>query len=798
MGRKTLWVLVVGILSITLVGVGLIVVLPIIMLGGWTKIQAEQEACNPSGNASLLIDSALSSSGPSQTKNNASFDSEQLAIARSIIAVVNGRRDIPSANAQQATLVALDAGFTESKLHNLTYGDSDSLGIFQMRPSQGWGTAEQVLDVNYEINKFLDVMLRYPGWQTADIGTVAQGVERSAYPERYAENLSEVEQIHNLVIGTSGTESTSNSAGVCGQDPSQQFIEAAVRAAKDKVGSGYVWGTPQDGAAFVAWAYQQAGIKLPPSLKALANWTGNASANLTATWLPASQIKSGEASLQPGDIPFWSDGQSLATRDNVTRTGLVMGNNSGTGTNFTLATWNIKTGDGYQSRVNLAASLIPKYDLDIVGFQEVERPEIYRAIASAFKGSKYALYPSPPGAVYRNSLAARSVLYNTDRFELLPQKDEIEFRRTNDPQQPAHAPVIRLRDKATGQVIIVANTHSPAFERFAKQRYEAGLAYVQKFQQLSSEGLPMFFTGDFNSGYWMTTSNNVTYQNDRNNLTYCQLTANGLMDDARDVAQGLSGYCPRRPGNGSNTIDHIYVSPGVHVAKTYEIQHVSDHNAVVAKVSVPATAASGQQTPDLGEYVGPNPDKGNKIDVMSISRKDFAGVLRLTMIASFGAFLADTADQGGVWQSPLHTSYVVTDGYGWSDSSVRGYSFHDGVDLGVGTGTPVFAAHSGIVYKAAYGSASGNQIIIDNDGKLGTGFGTKYEHLDAFAPGLTVGGQVSAGQLIGYVGQTGDATGPHLHFSVCSNTRMCTLGSGAKGAATLSPVPYMATKGIKL
>lgn len=511
--------------------------------------------------------------------------------------------------------------------------------------------------------------------------------------------------------------------GECSQpDQMQTIIQSAIQACLSKQGSDYTWSPPADGASFVSWCFQQAGVKMPANVHNLANWKGDSSSNLTATWLSASQVESDQASLQPGDIPFWSGHSSSATQHDVMRTGLFVGNNTNAGTSFSLATWNIKTGAGYQSRVDLAASLIPKYDLDIVGFQEVEHPEIYRAIASAFKGSKYALYPSPPGAVYRNSLAARSILYNTDRFELLPQTDEIQFRRTYDPQQPAHAPVIRLRDKATGQVIIVANTHSPAFERFAKQRYEAGLAYVQKFQQLSSEGLPMFFTGDFNSGYWTMTSNNVTYQNDRNNLTYCQLTANGLMDDARDVAQGLSGYCPRRPGNGSNTVDHIYVSPGVHVSKTYEIQHVSDHNAVVANVSVPATTTSGQQTSDLGQYVGPNPAKGNRIDVASVSQQHLAGVLRLTYTTPTPkvgqGFIGNDGFTGG--SCVVYVEYIL------SQHSSR---YHGQVDITSGTqGIAAYTVASNLGKQLGY--AVNNVPAVHAVVSFGTSFANpSYGHV---------------------------------------------------------------------
>ena len=81
--------------------------------------------------------------------------------------------------------VAIQAGMTESGLRNLHHGDRDSEGMFQMRPSMGWGTPEQVRDPNYSIRKFYDVLLKVPNWEQQRPGESAQDVERSAFPDRY-------------------------------------------------------------------------------------------------------------------------------------------------------------------------------------------------------------------------------------------------------------------------------------------------------------------------------------------------------------------------------------------------------------------------------------------------------------------------------------------------------------------------------------------------------------------------------------------------------------------------------------
>jgi murein DD-endopeptidase MepM/ murein hydrolase activator NlpD len=90
---------------------------------------------------------------------------------------------------------------------------------------------------------------------------------------------------------------------------------------------------------------------------------------------------------------------------------------------------------------------------------------------------------------------------------------------------------------------------------------------------------------------------------------------------------------------------------------------------------------------------------------------------------------------------------------------------HQGVDFGASTGTPVYASASGTVITAGNGGPCGNMVEIDHGG----GIHTAYCHLKGFAQGLHSGEKVEARQLVGYVGQTGRVTGPHLHFAVKKN-----------------------------
>ncbi|MFF9784153.1 C40 family peptidase [Streptomyces nigrescens] len=104
---------------------------------------------------------------------------------------------VPNAKAIQATgvamnipargqVVALATALQESGLRNLTYGDRDSLGLFQQRPRQGWGTANQILDPVHSSTKFYEGLQKVSGWQSLSVTQAAQAVQRSGFPQAYA------------------------------------------------------------------------------------------------------------------------------------------------------------------------------------------------------------------------------------------------------------------------------------------------------------------------------------------------------------------------------------------------------------------------------------------------------------------------------------------------------------------------------------------------------------------------------------------------------------------------------------
>ena len=124
------------------------------------------------------------------------FSPEQMDNAATIVGIGMGR-GLPA----RAGTIAIATAIQESKLRNIDYGDRDSLGLFQQRPSQGWGTPEQILTPEFSTNAFYDALVRIDGYQDMVITEVAQEVQRSAYPDAYADHETEGRVIASTLAG---------------------------------------------------------------------------------------------------------------------------------------------------------------------------------------------------------------------------------------------------------------------------------------------------------------------------------------------------------------------------------------------------------------------------------------------------------------------------------------------------------------------------------------------------------------------------------------------------------------------
>lgn len=117
----------------------------------------------------------------------------------SIIAAVAERRGLPA----RAISIAIATAYQESKLRNLDSGDRDSVGLFQQRPSQGWGTVKQIRNPYYATNAFYDALVKVDGYQYMEITKAAQEVQRSAFPDAYAAHERDGRTIASAMSGYS-------------------------------------------------------------------------------------------------------------------------------------------------------------------------------------------------------------------------------------------------------------------------------------------------------------------------------------------------------------------------------------------------------------------------------------------------------------------------------------------------------------------------------------------------------------------------------------------------------------------
>ncbi|MFF4819386.1 C40 family peptidase [Kitasatospora sp. NPDC001309] len=327
----------------------LMLALPVVIVGAGN---ASASAC-PTGGGTQAVDSSavaaqvesiLKGSSPLSAPNVAGLDKpdEQIPNAKTIQAT-GVAMHIPV----RGQIVALATALQESGLRNINYGDRDSLGLFQQRPSQGWGTPAQIMQPVYASTKFYEALNQVSGWQSMTVTQAAQAVQRSGFPDAYAkwEPLATALQkaIEPLLTPTEaaspppggsptpaptpsggGTASPSPSTGGCGTSTggdgtnfgtipagslpagytiptdAPQQVQTAIRWALGQLGTPYQWGgtcenshgaDPMgrcDCSSLMQMAYKAAGISLERTTY--------------------DQVKQGTAvsadALKPGDLLF--------------------------------------------------------------------------------------------------------------------------------------------------------------------------------------------------------------------------------------------------------------------------------------------------------------------------------------------------------------------------------------------------------------------------------------------------------------------------------------------------------------
>ena len=279
--------------------------------------------------------------GGSQSIGGTDWNAEQTANAATIVNRVV-QRSLP----RRAAVIAISTTIVESQLVNVGHGDRDSLGLYQQRPSQGWGTPAQVLNPAAATDTFLDRLVELPGWATMPPGQAAQAVQRSAFPDRYApEEAPAAALVDRFWVGPDNPVPAPTTPGgpnvqlastvfAC-QDqggagvplapsnidpkalppgftpPADPAQRAAVTYALAQLGKPYVWGAKGpnafdcSGLMLAAWAH--AGVPIP---------AGTVSQKNAGT--PASP-----ATIAPGDLVFIPG--SLGSPSNPRHVGMYVG-----------------------------------------------------------------------------------------------------------------------------------------------------------------------------------------------------------------------------------------------------------------------------------------------------------------------------------------------------------------------------------------------------------------------------------------------------------------------------------------
>lgn len=272
-------------------------------VGGLIGLAGSASACAP------RVDPSATATGALTPTPVSGYDRDQLTNAAIIVAVGAGRGIPP-----RGLVIAVATALQESSLRNLGHqgeaNDHDSLGLFQQRPSQGWGTPEQIMDPVYASNKFYDKLLTIPGWQLLPLTEAAQAVQVSAYGEAYAKWEPDATALVAFTVGLYGGCNGGDGMSNAGETLPADFtlppdtslpVMIAIWWALQQLGTPYTFGgdctDPHSGipahqcdcSSLVQQAYRIGGISLP---------------RVTGAQQHAGAPVAGLADMRPGDLVF--------------------------------------------------------------------------------------------------------------------------------------------------------------------------------------------------------------------------------------------------------------------------------------------------------------------------------------------------------------------------------------------------------------------------------------------------------------------------------------------------------------
>jgi murein DD-endopeptidase MepM/ murein hydrolase activator NlpD len=382
----------------------------------------------------------------------------------------------------------------------------------------------------------------------------------------------------------------------------------------------------------------------------------------------------------------------------------------------------------WKARLTRSVKVLVGNGIDVAGLQEVRPSQMAAFNTAEFGGNVYDMHPK---ATNGPNYSPNPIIWNKAKYKLI-KTGEVPF--TYFGGSKSQAPLVRLETIETGQQFYVINTHDPADARGEADMYrlENAKRYSDIMKNLAKDGIPIFFTGDFNSGYSLRTGNNNTFGNIRANLTYCILTDNTGLWDAYDAFKQLNGKCPSQnvnwndnyAHNNGNAVDHIFLSKYVAVTEFYRSpkgfnKNGSDaHDTIIAKAVIPNKDSAGAA---VGDWSWPVDKKW-----WTQNRSDF---------------LDAHSANSGTWTSGINSLAV--------DISAP----H--------AGSPVYAMLGGKVSNADLG---GHGLVISSVVQGGT-----LEIAYAHGPRTNKNGTYTAGSKIMTIGNLGNSDGAHLHIDMAFN-----------------------------
>jgi cell wall-associated NlpC family hydrolase len=341
-------------LKAVVAGIGVVFLSPLLLAGSAMMLAASADAVQNAGSlsgcltdldadevAKQVTDILDGASGQDVRIEGLDLPTEQVPHAQTIVAT-GISLDVPT----KGQIIALATAMQESRLRNLNYGDRDSLGLFQQRPSQGWGTAEQIRDPVYASEQFYKNLLKVDGWQQMTVTQAAQAVQKSGFPDAYAqwEDLStalqkaiaktfpstgkDTEQDEESVTDTTGCTSANDGSGF-GRIP-EGSVPKGYKIPKDadpKARRAIIWAMHQLGTQY-QWGGSCTDSHGPDPMGrcdcSSLMQQAYAHVGVTLTRTTYTQVNEGRAvsptQLQPGDLIF-----SRGTASRPEHVGMYMG-----------------------------------------------------------------------------------------------------------------------------------------------------------------------------------------------------------------------------------------------------------------------------------------------------------------------------------------------------------------------------------------------------------------------------------------------------------------------------------------